>query len=576
MYKLLHFQVAATIFSLLIGVQFALARVEPPHQLTTKIGESAYRFGGQESIAVTLNEENQPFELNDALVTNLPDAESHARLGRIYYEGGMFDKTIYEFLMASEIDTCYTEIYVKLTTLLGKENKTADTHVKPLNAVFCKAKAQENIESSSQEQIDVGCSISSLSTVYRENNTNVDVQTNIPETINVPDALSKIDEAMGVNDSNDNFTPEVNLGKVPDTIKTLKMNADLKEAKITFDGKQLFLSKDVVSWARKRLFRHEEAKDNARLHLFMINVLMFVTVGLVAYAALNLLPGRANPTKDRLESLRFAASPHSLKKSLSQVKRREANFLRERLYALGQLIVPRSEEARSKMKMELARAGYRHRDAVSIYSGIKVLLALIFMGGFVAVGLAMKMKPVHLVFFSPAIAGLGMYLPILLLRLKTKKRKTAILSGFPDALDLLAVCVDAGLGLDAAIVRVADEIHLANRQLSEEFQLLNLEVRAGKPRPEALHNLGQRTDVEDVQSLVAMLIQADRFGTSIAQSLRVHSDASRTKRKLKAEESAAKTTVKMVFPLLLFILPALFVIVMAPAVLQIIKNMGPK
>ncbi len=510
MYKFLYLLIA--VFSLVAGALFVWADTSQ-----------------QELVDVMLNEEDRSFELNDALKTNPFDAESHVRLGRIYYENGMFDQTIYEFLKASEIDPRYTEPYVKLTTLLGKENRISSEL------------GVGSSETPDSQQIDVGGSISSLNTVLGENSTNLDAQ-----------------------------------AVIANTIQTLETSNECKKTKIAFNSKYLLRLKGVIDWVKKELFEQEEEKKPGSIHLFIINVLMFVTVGMVAYTVFSLLPGKANPTKDRLERLRFAASARSRKKALSQAKRKETHFLKERLYSLGQLIIPRSEEARSKMKMDLSRAGYRHSDAVSIYSGIKVLIALIFMGGFVVAGLATKMKPGHLLFFSPAIAGLGMYFPILWLRLKTKKRKAAILSGFPDALDLLAVCVDAGLGLDAAIVRVADEIRLANKQLSEEFQLLNLEIRAGKPRTEALHNLGQRTDIEDIQSLVAMLIQSDKFGTSIAQSLRVHSDAARTKRRLKAEEAAAKTTVKMVFPLLLFILPALFVIVMAPAVLQIIKNMGPK
>ncbi len=367
---------------------------------------------------------------------------------------------------------------------------------------------------------------------------------------------------------------EANPENVPYKIKPLEINTDQEKANTTLIDKSLFLLKDVVNRAQNSLFGREEAEDPATLHLFTIRVLIFAAVGLVAYIIFSLLPGKLNPTKDRLAYLQFGEGTQGQKKLLSQSKRKDTNFLKERLRGIGQIIIPRSEEARSKMKMELFRAGIKHRDAVSLYSGIKVLFALFFMGGFILIGLAMKMKPGHIVVFSLATAGLGMYIPILWIRFKANKRKAIILSGFSDTLDLLAVCVDAGLGLNAAMSRVSDEMRLANKELSEELQLVNFEIRAGKPRSEALHNLGLRTDVEDIQSMVAMLIQAEKFGTSIARSLRLHSDSARTKRKLKAEEAAAKTTVKIVFPLLLFILPALFVIVMAPAVLQIIKNMG--
>jgi tight adherence protein C len=168
-----------------------------------------------------------------------------------------------------------------------------------------------------------------------------------------------------------------------------------------------------------------------------------------------------------------------------------------------------------------------------------------------------------------ALALIGFYLPDLYLKLMIRGRKQQIVLGFPDALDLLVVCVEAGMGLDAAISRVADEINLSSRVISEEFRILNLELRAGKSRLDALRNLGTRTDVEDVRSFSTLLIQTDRFGTSVAQALRVHSDAMRTQRYQKAEELAAKLPVKMMFPLILFIFPAIFVVIVGPAAIQI-------
>lgn len=538
-----NIMVVAAMFSLIMGMQLVLADIETPHP--------------QEPTTIMQSEENHPFDLNNALKANLSDAESHVRLGRIYYEKGLFEKTIYEFLMASEIDPLYTEIHIKLTTLLGKEDKTADTPTEPSHEYLCSIKAQKKIECSPLGQIGAGNPILILGTIPPgENNINFYTEAGILETVNIPDALSMTDGFVVGNALNDISTKKSNL------------------TNSTFIAKHLLHLKDIINRVENKLFGQRVTKDRVGIPLFIIRILTFVTVGLVAYTAFNLLPGKATPTQQRLVRLRYAAGTRKQKKTLSQSKRKEVNYIKERLYSLGQLIVPRSEEARTKMKMELARAGYRRSDAVALYSGIKMLFALAFMGGFIMAGIAMTMKPSHLIFFGLATAGLGMYIPILWVRHKSKKRKTTLLSGFPDALDLLAVCVDAGLGLDAAVVKVADEIHHANKCLSEEFQLLNLEIRAGKPRSEALHNLGQRTGIDDIQSLVAMLIQADKFGTSIAKSLKIHSDASRTKRRLKAEEMAAKTTVKMVFPLLLFILPALFVIVMAPAVLQIIQNMG--
>jgi len=160
--------------------------------------------------------------------------------------------------------------------------------------------------------------------------------------------------------------------------------------------------------------------------------------------------------------------------------------------------------------------------------------------------------------------------------MKIAKREEKILEGFPDALDLMVVCVEAGIGLDAAITRVGEEMKLSNKVLYEEFKLLSLELRAGKQRRDALRNLAMRTDMEDVSSLVTLLIQTDKFGTSIAQALRVHSDSMRTKRYQRAEELATKLPVKMVFPLIVFIFPSIFVTVLGPAIIQIFRILLPR
>jgi tight adherence protein C len=156
---------------------------------------------------------------------------------------------------------------------------------------------------------------------------------------------------------------------------------------------------------------------------------------------------------------------------------------------------------------------------------------------------------------------------------KTKYRKNKIFEGFPDALDLMVVCVEAGMGLDAAIKRVGDEMEFKNKELSEEFRILSLELRAGKSRAEGLRNLAMRTDLEDVSSLVTLLIQTDKFGTRVAQALRVHSDSMRTKRYQRAEEMAAKIPIKILFPLVFFILPALVTTLVAPGVIRFYRMM---
>jgi len=171
--------------------------------------------------------------------------------------------------------------------------------------------------------------------------------------------------------------------------------------------------------------------------------------------------------------------------------------------------------------------------------------------------------------------ALGYLVPSMLLGRLAKKRQHKIRLGLPDALDLLVVSVEAGLGLDQAIQRVGTELNFAHPDLSEELRLINLELRAGKARVDALRNFADRTGVDDVQSLVAMLVQTDKFGTSVAQSLRVHSDTVRTKRRQRAEEAAAKTGVKMVFPLVFCIFPAIWVVTIGPAVIKFIEVIVP-
>jgi tight adherence protein C len=178
-----------------------------------------------------------------------------------------------------------------------------------------------------------------------------------------------------------------------------------------------------------------------------------------------------------------------------------------------------------------------------------------------------------LFFFT--LAAIGYYLPNLVLARMVFLRQRELFENFPDAIDLMTVCVEAGLGLDAAMNKVAEEIRIKSKVLAEELHLVNLEMRAGRTREQALRNLALRTGVEEVEGLVTMLIQADRFGTSIAASLRVHSDMLRTKRRQKAEEAAAKIALKLLFPLIFFIFPSLLLVLLGPAFIQIYRILLP-
>ena len=200
--------------------------------------------------------------------------------------------------------------------------------------------------------------------------------------------------------------------------------------------------------------------------------------------------------------------------------------------------------------------------------GLKVLLPIALVGGVLFTGLYL-FNP--LMILGGALLA-GIVLPEAWILWRVSVRQLHLRRALPDALDLLVICVESGLGIDQAMLRVSEELRVVHRELSEELQLVNLEMRVGKTRIEALRELARRTGVDEIKTLVAMLAQTERFGTSISQSLRVHSDDLRTRRRQRAEEASAKTSVKMVFPLVLFIFPALMIVILGPAILIIMRQ----
>jgi tight adherence protein C len=223
-----------------------------------------------------------------------------------------------------------------------------------------------------------------------------------------------------------------------------------------------------------------------------------------------------------------------------------------------------------KLQQRLVCAGFRNNEAIVIFFGIRVGVAVAL---FALFALPVIVRPSLLLALGGA--GLGFMLPNIVLGRIAKRRQRRIQLSLPDMLDLLVVSVEAGLGLDQAMLRVGQEIAFAHKDLSDELRLINLELQAGKARSEALHNLAARTAVEDLSSLVAMLVQTDKFGTSVAHSLRVYSETLRTKRRQRAEEAAAKTGVKMVFPLVFCIFPAIWVVTIGPAAIKIVQVLFP-
>jgi tight adherence protein C len=231
--------------------------------------------------------------------------------------------------------------------------------------------------------------------------------------------------------------------------------------------------------------------------------------------------------------------------------------------------VPKSPKEMGRLRRRLARAGYTSATALLVYAAATVATPVIL--AVAAVSLLGLGKGWILGLIGAAI---GYLLPSLALGRLTERRKREIREGLPDALDLFIVCVEAGCGLDQAIVKASDELGLTYPALAYELRLITTEIRAGKTRMEAFKNFAARTLVDDVQSLVALLVQTDKFGTSIAQALRTHAETSRTKRRQNAEERAGKIGVKLVFPLVLFLFPALYIVILGPAVISFIRVFG--
>lgn len=291
-----------------------------------------------------------------------------------------------------------------------------------------------------------------------------------------------------------------------------------------------------------------------------------VIVGVIAL--ISKLSSDQSRTTARLDELR---NPH-LRNSQDEAQT-GSTLLEKAAPTLSKALAPTSELEENKLKVRLANAGYNSENAPSIFLSLKVTIGVlgVVLGsgiGFYKYGLTQNG------WTSMIIAGgIGFYLPSIVLALLCKGRISRIFLSLPDALDLLVVCVEAGLGLDAAMRRVSEELEDTAPDVCSEFALCNLQLQMGRQRREVLHDLGIRSGVDDMRALAAILIQADKFGSSIAQALRVQSDSMRVKRSQMAEEQAAMTAVKMIFPLVLFIFPGIFVVLVGPAAIMMINGL---
>jgi tight adherence protein C len=309
---------------------------------------------------------------------------------------------------------------------------------------------------------------------------------------------------------------------------------------------------------------------------WLVQIAVFGAIAAVVFLAIGWLARGSSRAEQRLEEFR---DPMARKKRDEVGKPTKSDAISSMLKAaaptLSKPLQGKTEKEQSKLKLKLGYAGFRGEAAPQIFLMMKMIM--------LGIGLFFGGGTTYLIYgFSQAalfrfvfIAGASFFFPDAIIFWMGKKRKEAIFLGLPDALDLLVVCVEAGLGLDQAMRKVSEEMKKSYRVIAEEFSLCNLQLQMGRARTQVLQELGTRSGVDDLRSLSSILIQADKFGSSIAQALRVQSDAMRTRRKQIAEEKAAKTAVKLIFPLVLFIFPGIFVVLVGPAAITMVREMFP-
>jgi tight adherence protein C len=298
---------------------------------------------------------------------------------------------------------------------------------------------------------------------------------------------------------------------------------------------------------------------------------IFGFITCVVLGFLSIMNSRKSRTLERLEELRDPTLRE--KEKLAKKKTGMAATLEKAAPKLSQALAPKSEVERNNLKLRLANAGFLSPNAASIFLTIKLLLLGVFCVAGAATGFTVwgfTMKGWYAVLGG---AAAGFYIPEVVLTLIKSGRQDRIFLQLPDSLDLLVVCVEAGLGLDAGMRRVSEELAETAPDICSEFDRCNMQLQMGKPRKDCLRELGLRTGVDDVRSLVATLINAERFGSSVGPALRIQSDSMRTKRRQQAEERAQKTAVQMLFPLVLFIFPGIFVVLVGPAAIMMMQNL---
>lgn len=297
--------------------------------------------------------------------------------------------------------------------------------------------------------------------------------------------------------------------------------------------------------------------------------LVFGAIVAGAWFLMSALSNRTSRAEDRLSRLGRAQSTADVDLD----KKQRFTGLKDAIASLGGAMEGQSDLEKDKLKLKLTNAGFRSDSAPMIFQGLRVVCIAFFLLPSSGIMFGMEGFTQKAFMYVAICAGVGFYLPQAVLWMLVSSRKKQVFLTMPDALDLLVVCVESGLGLDAALRKVTDEMKKHAKVICEEFSMANMQLQMGRPRRDVLHDLGVRTGVDDMKALAAILIQADRFGSSIAQALRVQSDSMRVRRRQIAEEKAAKTAVQLIFPLVLFIFPAIFVVLVGPAAIQIQRGL---
>jgi tight adherence protein C len=298
---------------------------------------------------------------------------------------------------------------------------------------------------------------------------------------------------------------------------------------------------------------------------------VFGLFAVVSWWLLGVIAGRRSRADERLDEISNPGKRRDEKGKKGSV----SSVLERATPALAKPLQPKNEQEVGKLKLRLTQAGFRSEAAPSIFLGLKFigLVAGLFVCG--GPMLILNGATQKTLMYIVVVAGGLFYLPDIVVWWFARSRKQQIFLSLPDALDLLVVCVEAGLGLDQAMRKVSEEMKRTARVICEELSLCNFQLQMGRGRADVLHELGQRTGVDDLRALSAILIQADKFGSSIAQALRVQSDSMRTRRRQLAEEKAAKTAVKLIFPLVIFIFPGIFVVLVGPAAITMVRELFP-